>query len=456
MKRKPFGILRHALTMVRRNLRSYAMLSVTIILSFSILLGFMGYMDSEHYNQYKIPLGRDPSLLRVSTYELSAARANVLQERAAEYGTTHSVQYFVTPSMQLSTDGWSLATGEPFGYSSLDAQIYFVPKECWFIDKTYYYDTGERGVLDPYEVTWLDERETNNVTLQPNEIIMDEQLFKALGLSRENSTLTLDVYGGADYSWVEGAFTVVGTVPSPAPLEVETYKEPVSGEIKARVNSTAPHTDGYNAVLIFPTDVLNRESMRQAQMNRTIIFYSDQPESVRQLIKTLEPGIFVISVYESHESALEVIRTEKATKSLIAILLLLILGINLYSSFQNALNERKFEIGVKRAVGASAFSIVRQFFYESMLVMLSNIAVTVAVVVDIGLVLKLYREANAITYTAEGHIRRNRNYMDYVLYITGESVAMFAVCALVLTVVFSFIFAYKATRVQIVDYLKAE
>ena len=456
MKKKPFGILRHALTMVRRNLRSYAMLSVTIILSFSILLGFMGYMDSEHYNQYKIPLGRDPSLLRVSTYELSAARANVLQERAAEYGTTHSVQYFVTPSMQLSTNGWSLATGEPFGYSSLDAQIYFVPKECWFIDKTYYYDTGERGVLDPYEVTWLDERETNNVTLQPDEIIMDEQLFKALGLSRENSTLTLDVYGGADYSWVEGAFTVVGTVPSPAPLEVETYKEPVSGEIKARVNSTAPHADGYNAVLIFPMDVLNRESMRQAQMNRTIIFYSDQPESVRQLIKTLEPGIFVISVYESHESALEVIRTEKATKSLIAILLLLILGINLYSSFQNALNERKFEIGVKRAVGASAFSIVRQFFYESMLVMLSNIAVTVAVVVDIGLVLKLYREANAITYTAEGHIRRNMAYMDYVLYITGESVAMFAVCALVLTVVFSFIFAYKATRVQIVDYLKAE
>ena len=456
MKRKPFGILRHALTMVRRNLRSYAMLSVTIILSFSILLGFMGYMDSEHYNQYKIPLGRDPSLLRVNADKLSAARANVLQERAAEYGTTHSVQYFVTPSMQLSTDGWSLATGEPFGNSVMHAQTYFVPKECWFIEKTYYYNKGERGVLDPYEVTWLDERETNNVTLQPNEIIMDEQLFKALGLSRENSTLNLDVYDAANFAWVEGAFTVVGTVPSSAPLEVETYKEPVSGEIKARVNSTAPHADGYNAVLIFPTDVLNRESMRQAQLKRTIIFYSDQPASVQQLIQTLEPGVVVMSVYESHESALEVIRTEKATKSLIAILLLLILGINLYSSFQNALNERKFEIGVKRAVGASAFSIVRQFFYESMLVMLSNIAVTVAVVVDIGLVLKLYREANAITYTAEGHIRRNMAYMDYVLYITAESVAMFAVCALVLTVVFSFIFAYKATRVQIVDYLKAE
>ena len=253
MKRKPLGILRHALTMVRRNLRSYAMLSVTIILSFSILLGFMAYMDSEHYNQYKIPLGRDPSLLRVNADKLSAARANVLQERASEYGTTHSVQFFVSPTMQLSTDGWSLATGEPIGNSLLHTQTYFVPNECWFIDKAIYNNSGERGRLDPYEVTWLDGRETNNVTLQPDEIIMDEQLFKALGLSLGNSTLNLDVYDGSTFSWVEGTFTVAGTVPSTDPLEVETYTEPVTGEIKARINSTSPHADGYNAVLIFST-----------------------------------------------------------------------------------------------------------------------------------------------------------------------------------------------------------
>ena len=33
---------------------------------------------------------------------------------------------------------------------------------------------------------------------------------------------------------------------------------------------------------------------------------------------------------------------------------------------------------------------------------------------------------------------------------------VFAVCAVVLTVVFSFVFAYKTTQIQIVDYLKAE
>ena len=80
---------------------------------------------------------------------------------------------------------------------------------------------------------------------------------------------------------------------------------------------------------------------------------------------------------------LETIRAQKTTKALITCAMLLILGINLYSSFSNALNERKFEIGVKRAIGASGFAIVRQFLYESLTVMVANILVSVALVVDI-------------------------------------------------------------------------
>ena len=210
----------------------------------------------------------------------------------------------------------------------------------------------------------------------------------------------------------------------------------------------------YRVKVVASPRAIHPSTVPDAGFSLFSIVHSDDPEAVADLAETL--GCVPDSVYTYQDAALAEIRTQKSTKAIIAAALLLILGINLYSSFTNAMNDRKYEIGVKRAIGASGWGIVRQFLYESMLVMLSNIAVTVAVVVDIGLVLKLYREANAITYTAEGHIRRNTNYMDYVLYITGESVAMFAVCALVLTVVFSFIFAYKATRVQIVDYLKAE
>ena len=440
MKKKPFGILCHAVRMVRRNLRAYVALSVTIILSFSILLIFMGYMDSEHYNRYKGLLAKDPSLLSVSSTSLSAARADLLQKRAAEYGTTHTLQY-LKQNLQIQTADWTLTTGERLA-SNFRVQAYAIPRETWFLEDK---GTGN-GQLDPYTVTWLDGREVSNITLESGEILIDEQLFKALGLSRDNSTLELELFSGI--SEFGGAFTVVGTVPSLYPLEMEIFEVPSTKERMARLPDKT--LDQYFSVIFFSLEDFN-PSVFGGHWYRNLIFYSDQPTSVRQMIKTLEPDLLVYSVYEAQDFAMEGIRTEKTTKSLIAILLLLILGINLYSSFQNALNERKFEIGVKRAVGASAFSIVRQFFYESMLVMLSNIAVTVALVVDIGLVLKLYREATAITDTYA-----NYNYVDYVLYITAESVAMFAVCALVLTVVFSFIFAYKATRVQIVDYLKAE
>ena len=50
MKRS--GLL-HAIMMAYRNIRSYKMLSVTIVLSFALLLGYMGFTDASLYNRYK-------------------------------------------------------------------------------------------------------------------------------------------------------------------------------------------------------------------------------------------------------------------------------------------------------------------------------------------------------------------------------------------------------------------
>jgi len=170
------------------------------------------------------------------------------------------------------------------------------------------------------------------------------------------------------------------------------------------------------------------------------------------MLKTMEPDAMIKTVYEDQARALEQIQTEKGTKAIIAALLLVILGINLYSCFENALNDRKFEIGVKRAMGASGFSIVRQFFYESMIVIVANIVISIAFVVDVGLLLKLYRQLTMKDFSGIVHFE----FETYSLYITPYSIGMFAACAIVLTVVFSLVFAYKTTQVQIVDYLKAE
>ncbi len=49
----PFKVTAHAVKMVGRNKRSYALLSVTIVLSFTLLLGYLCFVDSQHYNRYK-------------------------------------------------------------------------------------------------------------------------------------------------------------------------------------------------------------------------------------------------------------------------------------------------------------------------------------------------------------------------------------------------------------------
>ena len=175
--------------------------------------------------------------------------------------------------------------------------------------------------------------------------------------------------------------------------------------------------------------------------------YSDSPEEMAAFAEKLDfVGAFDARCIAQNQ-AIEKIQTSNQTKAIIAAALLLLLGINLYSSFTNALNDRKFEIGVKRAVGASAWAIVRQFMYESILVMVVNILISIAVVADVFLVYKLY----LLCLPAD-----QGQWRDWTIWCSSYSIGMFAACAVALTVVFSLIFAYKSTQVQVVDYLKAE
>jgi len=125
-----------------------------------------------------------------------------------------------------------------------------------------------------------------------------------------------------------------------------------------------------------------------------------------------------------------------------------ILGINLYGGFSNVLERRRFEVGIKRALGASKWDIIGQFMWESLLLMLCNIFVTVVVVFNGFLIYKYIYEA------AWGF--ENFSHTLWTIYLNGTSIGMFAIVTLALTLLFSGIFAVKATQVTVVDYLKAE
>lgn len=449
MGRKLLRILRHAVTMVRRNLHSYSMLSVTIVISFSLLLGFLTLMDSNHYSDYKEIFSQDRHFVYLSHVD-SHAKAELMQEKASELSLTYST-FILETNMFVMTDRLALESGEKLA-NNIEIDILSVPRQAWFLARKW-------PEVEELQITWLDDKDHSNFDLQSGEILMDEQLYYALGLDEIDRTVDLDLRSnesrrvvqsdGTQYltNAVSGTFTVVGTIASDWDWSVEIKNNEQRNESVANIINNKTNQAYRDPVLVFSLEDINPANMPELSWLRRMIFYADDPEMLVEMINAIDSSLYVHAIYESQNKALEKIQTEKGTKALVAMILLLLLGINLYSSFDNALNNRKFEIGVKRALGASAFSIVRQFFYEGLLVMIVDILLSVAIVTDVAIAYKFIKESIPDEFG---------NFEHYVLYISPYSVAIFIICAMVLTVVFSFVFAYKSTQVQIVDYLKAE
>ena len=99
--KKGFRMLKHSLTMVGRTLWSYMLLSVTIVLSFSLLLGYLGFVDSEIYNEYKHIFKINRGILKVSDGWENTAKFDALLEKVSEMEDTcfYTVYDAGTPMM---------------------------------------------------------------------------------------------------------------------------------------------------------------------------------------------------------------------------------------------------------------------------------------------------------------------------------------------------------------------
>lgn len=430
---KLFSFLRHAITMVGRTIKSYAMLSVTIVMSFSVLLGYMGYTDSSLYNQYKDLLSQRRGDMIIVDYPMDEAKFNLLLDAldsldntdyyVAFYGSFGRMNGLFRPE---GTD-----ESETVQISNMDAM--FVPDYVWL------------DGLEPYmgesssEIVWLDGLEHEDLVLEADEILICEKLYYAFEMNKEEAPVfNLQSDRGPGLS-----LQVVGYLKSVGAIDY--YQESW-----LRTPTIVLSSKLIEAAALYNPEVWDSESITtkdHGMINRRyVVIHSDHPEEVMAIAETMQYRN-VYAVYERQNEALATIRAEKSNKAVIACALLLLLGINLYSCFTNALNDRKFEIGVKRAIGASAGSIVRQFFYESLLVMVANTFISVALVTDAFIVYKYIYERIPDDFG---------NYHIWTIYVSPYSIAMFSLCAVTLTVVFSLIFAYKATHVEIVRYLKAE
>lgn len=422
--KKYFRIFHHSLTMVGRTLRSYMLLSVTIVLSFSLLLGYLGLVDSEIYNEYKYIFKINRGNLKVDDGISNSKRFDMLLEKTSEMDDTCA--YTVYHSWSWMSDGqYATSTGNTL--SARQIGIYFLSGYVWefFIHFS-----------DPYTIEWIDGLEHEYVDLKSGEAILDLATYHALGLNEMEDPVYTFRFTNNQEDCLEIQVRIVGLVDLGGPFFTEN-------------GASLEYNSNYDPMILLPMSGMTYDDISILSPSRYAVFYSESPETIYNLATDLGYELSLEdSVFRWQDSVLETIQTRKSTKALITCAMLLILGINLYSSFSNALSERKFEIGVKRAIGASSFDIVRQFLYESITVMVVNILISIALVVDIGLI---YRLAIQNTLGKTSFL-----YETYTLYLSPYSIGMFLTCSVTLTVVFSLIFAYKSTQVQVIDYLKAE
>lgn len=421
--RKPFRFFRHAICMVGRTLRSYALLSVTIVLSFTLLLGYLGFVDSEIYNAYKDVFRIDRGYLKAMQMSRNDVSFDLLLQKVSQRSDT--IFYTVNQGFVHMSKG-SFVTDEGQILPSREIEVEILSGNAW----EFFQHLDERQ-----PVTWLDGQSRDGISLQPGEAVLDRETYLALGLDQLEEPVYTFRLNTMSQS-LDVTVRIVGL------LEKEgSFFTQAGGELAYNIQ--------YYPAILLPMEGFAPQDLEWLAPQKYAVFYSQRPEEIYQTARDLGIEMSLTdSIYRWQNECLETIQTSKSTKALITCAMLLILGINLYSSFSNALSERKFEIGVKRALGASRMDIVRQFLYESMTVMVVNILVSVALVVDIGLIYKLVVQA---TKGAEDFL-----YRTYTLYISPHSAAMFLTCSVTLTVVFSLIFAYKSTQVQVIDYLKAE
>ena len=410
--RKPSAIA-HAAKMLWRNKSSYAMLSVTIVLSFSLLLGYLSFMDSDLYDRYKIIFSARKDVVMAYTWDKNPVDHLALATKVRKADENAQMYQFFDVSTRLTQ------------YGQVNARLIFLPQ-------------GNRPVFevllsgDEYSIYQLSRQVwpimgKTDFDLKDNEAIINESFFRAIS---PDGTLPVQIV--VPIRWDDGTTSYI-------PLEVVG----VSADTTDCRLGFSKLGDYAGQVEIYLSQSLMGERTAadlDGAVRRVTWISTSKPSEIALHAQQL--GMITHSVADAQEESLISIRAQKATKGIVAIVLLLLLGINLYSSFSNALERRKYEIGVKRAIGASGGSIMGQFLLESMMIMLVNIAVSIIIVLDVLVGYKLY-------------VKIVEN-MTWTVNISIHTILMFLVCSLSLTTAFSLLFAYKSTKVEIVQYLKAE
>lgn len=401
--------------MAGRNMKSYVLLSITMIMSFALLLGFFVWTDSSLYNRYK--------------YTNSASRNYAFIYRTDTLGEEGRYELFLDRLEDMEDTYYykSFAGAVNLAHygdqnNTIMAGVEFVPNDFFgYYQYKYYYNSSpiyNKAKIIAGESTFGAD----------DEVIINKHFYDMLYDKQGTTAVTVElpIEMGDGITELK-TFKVVGIIEdlrvAPSSPEVVKFEE---------------KTQYIHRVAVFAPQAVAKEYNKYG--SGVLHIYSKRMSEV--LTSASELGVSINSNVFYMDRANEEIRDKVFLKGLSAVILFTLLAINLYSCFKNALNERRFEIGVKRAVGARKRDIVGQFFREGVIVMSSDIAVSIYVVFGLAVIYKAVR----------------RIFFDttWTIHISPYSAVTFLICAFFLSVSFSLIFAYQSATVEIASQLKAE
>ena len=383
--------------MIEKTFNNYLLLSVTAFLSFAMMFGYLIYTDSESYNKYKDLFAVNPNVIFSYNDAQSKNELRAVTKQLDKLSDTH--YYYMKQCVAQTSFG-------------KECEVRFIPSYVWGL-----YMTSDNSEVGTSRAMINGKHE---VSIGVNEALVSEQVYNSIKPDKDGKKQLKLIFTNDEGKRVLRKYDVAA-----AYSDLNEYHDDLE--------------TSYSIGAVY----LNIGSVDEGEcgiINLALFIYTEQKDFVIQQLR--KSDVACMEVYTTQNQAVLDIKNGIMNKYIIAAVLFILLGINLYSSFTNALNDRKFEIGVKRAIGAKKSSIMLQFVIEGFTVMLANTLLSVWAVLNL---MNVYKFVKEIVFNEK-----------YIVTINTESLILFVVFTFFLTLIFSLLFAYKSTKVEIVKYLKEE
>lgn len=277
-----------------------------------------------------------------------------------------------------------------------------------------------------------------------NQVIISEEYARLLAGSVEDAVgkrITMGYNGAQDVYSVVGVYKQFLTETR---LNKDTIKEMASMYLE---DNTTTIVTPLVSTVIMPETTFSDIDISSYELYAFFDGESKYQEYITRILKFEESDIYGDKFVYIEPTDIEAANQEEwqgnmQTKAILLLIVAVISGISVFGTMINSVSDRRKEIGIKKALGASDNSIMLGFVFENLINSLIAIMIAAALA---GLILLGY-----------AFYQRQIVMSDYTVRFYGETILLFVIYTVSTVLGFSLLPAYSATQINIIDTLRDE